>query len=107
MPTNTVKIDRTTRFGNRYVIGGNPVLHVDGQLYDVPDAETAVRLHREELEHWLRLRPQMVQDLLRPLRGKNVACWCREGQPCHGDNYLHFANQGGFFDSDVPNIVGD
>lgn len=26
------------------------------------------------------------------LRGKNLACWCRPGQPCHADVLLEIAN---------------
>jgi len=26
------------------------------------------------------------------LRGKNLACWCPEGQPCHADVLLEIAN---------------
>lgn len=26
------------------------------------------------------------------LGGKNLACWCRAGTPCHSDNLLAFAN---------------
>ena len=27
------------------------------------------------------------------LRGKNLACWCKPGDPCHGDILLRLANQ--------------
>ena len=27
------------------------------------------------------------------LRGKNLACWCKPGQPCHADVLLELANQ--------------
>ncbi len=26
------------------------------------------------------------------MRGRNVACWCAPGAPCHGDAYLELAN---------------
>src|SRR5687768_14005780 len=29
-----------------------------------------------------------IDNLLEPLRGKNLACWCREGAPCHADILL-------------------
>jgi hypothetical protein len=92
MPANTVKVDRTTKYGNRYVVGGNPCLHVDSELHDVPDAETAVRMHREELEYWMARKPDEVRKLLEPLRGKNLACWCRIGAPCHADTLLMMSN---------------
>ncbi len=28
----------------------------------------------------------------RELRGKNLACWCKAGQSCHGDILLEIAN---------------
>ena len=57
LPPGCVCVDRSTPWGNPFVVG------VDG------DAAECVRLHRL-------------------LRGRDVACWCREGQPCHGDTLL-------------------
>jgi hypothetical protein len=31
-------------------------------------------------------------DKVRELRGKNLACWCAVGQPCHADVLLALAN---------------
>jgi hypothetical protein len=30
---------------------------------------------------------------LSSLRGKNLACWCRAGTPCHADVLLEVANE--------------
>jgi hypothetical protein len=30
--------------------------------------------------------------MIRALRGKDLACWCREGEPCHADVWLRLAN---------------
>lgn len=35
----------------------------------------------------------LVEDVKRELRGKNLACWCPLGQPCHADILLEIANQ--------------
>lgn len=32
-------------------------------------------------------------DKLKELRGKNLACWCPKGQPCHADILLKLANE--------------
>jgi hypothetical protein len=32
------------------------------------------------------------QDIRAALAGKNLACWCRAGTPCHVDNLLALAN---------------
>jgi hypothetical protein len=31
-------------------------------------------------------------DIARDLRGKNLACWCKPGEPCHADVLLDLAN---------------
>lgn len=33
-----------------------------------------------------------ILDALPRLRGKNLACWCRPGEPCHADVLLELAN---------------
>lgn len=39
--------------------------------------------------HWA----QMVLDEIGQLRGKDLACWCPEGGPCHADILLELANR--------------
>jgi hypothetical protein len=34
-----------------------------------------------------------LEDLVASLRGKNLACWCKPGAPCHADVLLEFANK--------------
>lgn len=34
-----------------------------------------------------------VDDVVRELRGKNLACWCALDQPCHADVLLEIANR--------------
>jgi hypothetical protein len=38
------------------------------------------------------LTPAARQEVVAELRGLNVACWCRVGEPCHGDVLLEIAN---------------
>lgn len=87
MPANTVKVDRTTCFGNPYRRGD----------LGVPDARTAVDrferlIARPDLEadhiHFSLTRQRIVAQL----RGKNLACWCKPGAPCHADVLLAIAN---------------
>lgn len=82
LPPNTVKVDRSTKWGNpdRADFGG---------------ADLAVRLFRERITK-RGLGPihaiLTVEDVRRELRGKNLACWCAPGSPCHGDVLLELAN---------------
>jgi len=34
-----------------------------------------------------------IAEHLDELRGKNLACWCKKGKPCHADVLLEFANR--------------
>jgi hypothetical protein len=39
--------------------------------------------------------PPSIEDIRRQLAGKNLACWCALGQPCHADVLLELANAAG------------
>lgn len=83
MPPNTVKVDRTTCWGNHYRPGGH-VWRVKG-FGKVRDEAEAVALFG-------RLQAPLMQDIAQ-LRGKNLACWCAPGKPCHADLLLELANK--------------
>ena len=34
-----------------------------------------------------------ILSTLHELKGKNLACWCKPGTPCHADVLLRMANQ--------------
>jgi len=36
--------------------------------------------------------PPTIEEIRAELRGKNLACWCRIGEPCHADVLLEIAN---------------
>lgn len=80
MPDNTLKVDRSTPWGNPYQAGkdgdGNPA-HLVGLFTDY--------LSRPE-------QAELVQRIKRDLRGKNLACWCPLDAPCHADVLLELAN---------------
>lgn len=90
MPPNTVKVDRSTRWGNHIRVGEER-----GIGYRPWTAESSVEQYREDT---LALtdpdRPDGSEPLdLSPLRGKNLACWCGLDQPCHADVLLELANR--------------
>jgi hypothetical protein len=114
MPENTVKVDRTTRYGNPFrdsehdQHGEASIELANGMRQIVDDWWTApvvVRL----FEQWMTgapiqepsfLEPRSLVDRkwlrpvpdLAPLRGKNLACWCKPGAACHADVLLLLAN---------------
>lgn len=91
MPPNTVKVDRTTRWGNPYREGdtrspeGFPFAPNAGPL----DRAGAVRQFRALTADRLNRDPLFLAEL----HGKNLACWCKPGEPCHADVLLELANR--------------
>jgi hypothetical protein len=91
MPENTVKVDRTTRYGNPFKV-----------TEDRSEAEAAMAfqiwLTVEGCHAGIPERKAALLAALPDLRGKNLACWCKlpaPGQPdiCHAAVLLKIANE--------------
>ncbi len=90
MPPNTVKVTRPGKWGNHFIVSpsARPGTR-SGALYtNVPTVEDAVECYRL----WLFELPGWIDDARHELRGKNLACWCKPGEPCHADVLLEIAN---------------
>lgn len=105
MPPNTVKCDRTTRWGNQFkVIAGGAggsweVFMCTGGLSGPTMSkhrtreraiEAAVTHHRNHI-----LAPEgelLRRQIVAELRGKNLGCWCKPEDPCHTDVLREVAN---------------
>lgn len=72
MPPNTMSVARPSPFGN---YAGSTKAAFDADLADMSNADKAFYLGK-----------------VATLRGKNLACWCRPGAPCHADTLLQLAN---------------
>lgn len=122
MPENTVKVDRSTRFGNPFVCM-RPYGCPKSPIYDhgeeedgTPSMHCCVETFRLWVEQGIRgeesriigkgggLRAAFMAangnvertklvDGLPKLRGKNLACWCALDAPCHADVLLDLANR--------------
>ena len=87
MPEGAVKVDRTSRWGNPFRVGDRS----PGNNRVVMDAEHACQCFRGMLE--AKAEAGELEQYLAPLRGKDLACWCKDGEPCHADVLLEFANR--------------
>lgn len=90
LPPNTVTVARPGRWGNPYRLGDTA--HWAGADIPISDAATAVALFRRWMEHHIHKDPCTMRTALAELRGKNLACWCKPGAPCHADVLLELAN---------------
>jgi len=92
MPKNTICVDRTSKLGNPFIVGGF------GTKQECIDAHRILLTGRvclsckspslEEQKKYY----SYVKENIRKLKGKNMACYCKEGTPCHADVLLEIAN---------------
>jgi Domain of unknown function (DUF4326) len=81
MPPNTIYVGRGTKWGPQWV---------PSQLWWATDRpQASVEAYRDAIGRRLVRNP----NLLVPLRGKHLACWCRLDQPCHAEVLLELANR--------------
>lgn len=82
MPANTVKVDRSTRWGNPFK----------------PKADETARLAVGNYRDWIKghyvtsKQPPSLDEIKTALKGKDLACWCKPGEYCHADVLLELAN---------------
>jgi hypothetical protein len=97
MPPLTVNVARPSRFGNPYVVTdayppGTVVDELRGTIA-VATAQDAVAAY----EAWLGTTLDggaVLAEARRKLRGLHLACWCKQGDPCHAEVLLELANEG-------------
>lgn len=98
-PANTVSATRPGKWGNPFKVvqedGKWCAKEADGNYWDeIYDSK------KEALDKCLRLyRMRLDADFvtgrlnLDELRGKNLSCWCKIGDPCHADYLLTLITQ--------------
>jgi len=90
MPANTVYVGRPTKWGNPYLVNEFKAAKMINWHYACC-SDVAVIMFKKDLEYGiLGVTPE---DVWRDLRGKNLACWCPLGEPCHADVLLELANK--------------
>lgn len=85
MPPNTVKVDRTTKWGNPFV-PGKPSAYAGGRK--IQDKRHAFVIYRAVAPDNAALAAAARAEL----RGKDLACWCGPYDDCHADVLLELAN---------------
>lgn len=92
MPENTLYVGRPTKWGNPHKVGVSLTKEPNGSKFDYRkmSATDAVNAYRETIIWHIANNPEKYN--IEKLRGKNLACWCKEGEPCHADILLKIAN---------------
>lgn len=93
MPPNTLKVDRTSKWGNPFVVGVHGTKAECVRLFELllggvlcvscgNAAAQQAYLDMAKCDH-------------KELRGKNLACWCPQNTPCHADVLLAMVEEQG------------
>lgn len=106
-PVGCIIVDRTTEFGNPFRVTGpareisGPTcgsvewwVETPGSVWRFPNRPEAIAGSIKLYRAWLDLPGQASLRARIPLlRGRDLACFCPAGQPCHADVLLELANQ--------------
>jgi hypothetical protein len=86
MPENTVYVGRPVKyFSNEFKVGKYSIW-LGRDCQNIDDVVLSFQKKVEAIPH--------LQRLIRiKLKGKNLACWCKPGKPCHADILLKIANE--------------
>lgn len=102
-----VKCDRSTKLGNPFPVEKCTSIYMGvtkdtwtvgtwtGPAMWIKDSkDEAVRLSVDAYRSWITSPPNAstLSHALLQVRGKNLACWCKPGTPCHADVLLEIAN---------------
>jgi hypothetical protein len=95
-PYNTIDITRPGPYGNPYFPGcGRGYGYFDEQMrmvnYSDRDPAQCVLMFRFHMRDMKKYEPAKYRAYIGPLRGRNVMCWCKPGEPCHGDVLIELA----------------
>jgi len=79
-PPYTVVVARPSKWGNPFKM----------------NSECPIEEAIANYQAWLKTDLEGIKTLVAAkieLRGKNLACWCKPGQPCHADVLLRLVNE--------------
>lgn len=100
-PPGAVYVGRGSRYGNPYRVeyslrGTWSVYHQGEPIHPAFRYDDAVAYSIERYRQWINEPEQadLRAKVRAELAGRDLMCWCREGDPCHGDVLLKIANGG-------------
>lgn len=76
LPDGAVVVTRPSRWGNPF------------RIQEGTTAAEAVARYEE----WLHAQPEFMAEVRAELAGRDLACWCRDGAPCHALVLMAVAN---------------
>ena len=93
LPEGAINVARPSKWGNPFKVGEQMSIGpIDfREIRIVQSNKMAVEAFRNMLERPRRRYPDL-EEIISELHGKDLACWCGPGEPCHADVLLEIAN---------------
>lgn len=93
-PNGVVYVGRPTQWGNPFRLGDAVEAYRALLTFNYKwfRENSGYSYTASAIFSWTLTKPSDVATLLEPLRGKDLACFCKEGAPCHADILLELAN---------------
>lgn len=104
MPPNTVKVTRPGKWRNPFRVGGwfmigdpdpRAMFRMSFCESCIPNDKgfSLIKDNAMAVDFFKQLLAKGYHKDFSELRGKNLACWCKIGEPCHADVLLEIANK--------------
>lgn len=84
IPEGAIYVGRPTVWGNPFVLSSKG--------YETP--RRAVGAYYEHLKEFANTSPESFKIFIEKLRGKDLACWCKECDLCHADVLIAILGSG-------------
>lgn len=100
-PENAIIIDRTSRYGNPFKVGQRYRYILALALMGFKDDDLINGIFVKDNAHAVELYKRMInvftakarKEFFATFKGKDVVCFCKLDEPCHGDVILKEANK--------------
>jgi hypothetical protein len=87
-----VKVDRSTKWGNPFPICPGTTREYSVELFEYLCAGYIACGRAPSIEEQQAILKYWCANIEK-LRGMNLACWCKPGDPCHADVLLELADR--------------
>jgi hypothetical protein len=94
-PEGAVVVARPTAWGNPWRVGDTGWTILPGGIINrEPHPPLTAAQAVESYRNSITFDPDLIARIREVLGGKDLACWCKIGDPCHADVLLEIANGG-------------
>ena len=85
LPPGAMSVARPNAWGNPFWPKARRTDPRTNEVVTVRSVEHAVELYEAWLRYSIEVAPDAMREAFDAIRGRDLACWCIPGEPCHAD----------------------